>query len=276
MMNIYSKKRKESIEILNTEEINVDDNEIINRKENDILLDSNKENKQDNWHDINKDKDNASTKDIIKDNIKNRSKSVRCSYMGNPESSMIKINKEKYRCNSLKKEKNKYNFSFKDKYNKNNKNIKKIWNYYEEIIKNYKKYKKEKHKDLIEKQEIEFRKICNFHPNINESSNNKNSKSDNNEDNNKISKSFSAFDKLYNDRIRLKENKKKLKEEIDKKFNFKPKINQKSLYRMNKISFNEWWKLYSNRTKEKFNKIQQDLENKRKINECFKPKLNLN
>ena len=278
--NIYSKKRKESIEILNTEEINVDniDNKIINKEENDILLESNKENKQDNWNDINKDKDkdNASTKDIIKDNIKNRSKSERCSYTGNPESSMRKINKEKNRCNSLKKEKNKYNFSFNDKYQKNNKNIKKYEEYYEEIIKNYKKYKEEKHKDLIEKQEIEFKKICTFQPNINKNSNNKNSKDDNNEDNNKRSKSFSTFDKLYNDRIRLKENKKKLKEEIDKKFNFKPKINQKSLYKMGKISFNERLKLYSNRTKEKFNKIQQDLENKRKINECFKPKLNLN
>jgi hypothetical protein len=45
---------------------------------------------------------------------------------------------------------------------------------------------------------------------------------------------------------------------------------------MNKISFNERLKMYTNRTKEKMNKIQMDLEKNRKKNEYFQPKLNLN
>ena len=295
--NICTKKRKESIEIINTEEINDDISVNKNEKnksqinsDNDAIdtnyIQSNKKGNDSNI--INKEKIiNNNIKDkclqdknnIYKSSVnrdkKNRSKSERTTFIRNQE--LIKSKEKSQDC--LKNEEFKNNNSSMTDFPK----IKNKINYEyssEDIIKNYKKYKEEKFKILKEKQEIEFRKIYTFRPNINKSSKlfSNNCKEDyNDEDNfNKRSKSFGRFEKLYNDRISYKENQDKLIEEYEKEFSYKPKLNKNSLFLMNKIPFNERLKIYTNRTKEKINKIQKDLEKNRKINEYFQPKLNSN
>ena len=302
----FSKKRKESIEIVNTEEINRDKklNENQDNSLNFEIFNKNKEEKENNEQLIINQKEELNT--INKDNIAKEKKIE--SNLTNSNAKNKKINKKRAKSernkNKMKinqeldikeKEKNEKN-TLKNEYNNKNKNHsicnsnkrKIIKNYElsnEDIIKNYKKYKEEKYQNLKLKQEIELKKICTFHPKINKNSYNKTSriffndfKSNNNDAIiNKKSKSFTRFEKLYNDRISFKENKNKLKEKIEKEFSYRPKINyKKASYKMNNISFSERLKLYTNRTKEKKLKLIQDLENKRKINECFKPKLNIN
>ena len=300
--NIHSKKRKESIEILNTEEINNDnklsknifenENNLDNNEINKELL-SNKEEKQISTIKNEKNFDKKQIENNLKENKndfnkgnKNRAKSERNSYKLKQKLSFQLKGKNKN--NSIKKEDNKKSSNNALNINNNKKN-KRYENKNEDIIKNYKKYKEEKYKNIKEKQEIELKKICTFRPSINKtSSHNKNAKLffndpktdnkniDNNNKTSKRSKSFVRFEKLYNDRIFFNENRNKLKEQIDKEFSYKPKINKKSSFKINKISFNERLKLYTNKSKEKINKLNEDLEKKRKINECFKPKLNIN
>ncbi len=291
--NICNKKRKESIELINPEGIN-DDNYHINEKEKEknvsqIYRNNNNQlllNDKNNTYNI-MNNNNISMNDNINNfyiedeknkRNKNRAQSERIPFKGI------------YQESNKKKEKNSHN-SLNNNNISNNMNNKKKRNYEyaysnEDIIKNYKKYKEEKYKSLKEKQEKEFKKIYTFRPTINKStkilfnecksdySNNNNDK--NKDKGNKRSKSLGRFEKLYNDRISLKENQNKLIEEIDKKYSYKPKLNKNSLFLMNKKSFNERLKMYTNRAKEKMSKIQMDLENNRKKNEYFQPKLNLN
>ena len=298
--NIHSKKRKESIEILNTEEINVD-NKISKILENDKNINNNEPNKElindkeekkyntfKNENNINKKKvENNLEENKININNKenkNKAKSERNSFNCNHK--LLNHSKGKNKNSSIKNEKKKNIFNSTSQLN--NKKNNRYENKHEDIIKNYKKYKEEKYKDIREKQEIELKKICTFRPSINKNSykeraklffndlksdNNKENKNDNDK---KRSKSLARFEKLYNDRICFNENKIKLKEQIEKEFSYKPKINKKATYKMGKISFNERLKLYTNKAKEKINRLNEDLEKKRKINECFKPKLNIN
>ena len=276
--NIYSKKRKESIEILNTEEIDID-NQITEKENNLDLINQKKEENESNKYNNNNDnnfiinKENESNKKKKEKNnhaIKNRANSERNNFKENQE--------------ILNKKRNSFNLTNKN--NRNNFNIThyssnkyRKWDEYskEDIIKNYKKYKEEKFQNLIEKLEIEFKKQYTFHPRINKNKYNRESKLFFNEDNilNKKSKSLARFEKLYNDRISFRENRNKLKDQLDKEFSYKPTINKRS-YAMINIAFSERLKLYTNRTKEKKNKLEQEIENKRKINEYFQPKLNIN
>ena len=268
------KKRKESIEVCKTEDINNTNNQII-KKENEekdeleLNIDNNNQVLTDNNRKNNDNKENSINEKIIENNNKEsktkiRAKSERINHKKNQELSIKNLK------NSLIIKKNNSNRTFhKNYHNKNNHYPNSFSN--EDIIKNYKKYKEEKYNYLKSKQEIELKKQCTFHPKINEM------KSIFNKDIilNKKSKSLGRFEKLYNDRIYFIENKNKLKEEIEKKFNYKPIINKNSLYTMSNISFNERLKLYTNRTMEKKNKIKEDIENKNKINEYYQPKLNV-
>ena len=260
------KKRKESIEIVNTEDINNTNNQITLKENKEelnivnnekIIIDNKLSGKNDKKEsDYNKES-----------NIKNRSKSERTEHKLNREISIKNdknslTNKKSYSNNNNSNRSSKFNFH--NHYHYSNSNI--------DIIKNYKKFKEEKYNYFKEMKEIELKKQCTFHPKINSI------KSAFNDDIilNKKSKSLGRFEKLYNDRIYFIENKNKLKEQIEKEYNFKPIINKKSIYSMSKISFSERLKLYTNRTKAKKNKIKEEIENKNKQNEYFQPKLNVN
>ena len=87
-------------------------------------------------------------------------------------------------------------------------------------------------------------------------------------------KNSTRFEKLYNDRIEIEENFKKLKNQFDQKYSYKPKINKfSSFFKVNE-SFNERLKSYNNRSKEKLLKIQLENEMKMEMNETFKPLIN--
>ena len=269
------KKRKESIEIFNTEEINNTNIQIKQeeyKEESNIdikeqILINNKENSKENLKNKMTEKKNTETK------IKNRAKSERTSHKMNQEISIK--NCQKFLTN---KKSNSNKISNSKRSSSNN-----IHNHYHDyyyhcsysnldIIKNYKKFKEEKYNYLKAKQEIEIKKQCTFHPKINSV------KSIFNDDLflNKKSKSLGRFEKLYNDRLYFIENKNKLKEQIESKYNYKPIINKKSAYTMSNISFSERLKLFNCRTKQKQIKIKEEMENRNKIDEYFHPKLNVN
>jgi hypothetical protein len=87
-------------------------------------------------------------------------------------------------------------------------------------------------------------------------------------------KNSTRFEKLYNDRIEIEENFRKLKSQIDQKYTYKPKINKfSSFYKVNE-SFNERLKSYNNKSKERLLKIQLEKEMKMEMNETFKPLIN--
>ena len=87
-------------------------------------------------------------------------------------------------------------------------------------------------------------------------------------------KNSTRFEKLYNDRIEIEENFRKLKSQIDQKYTYKPNINKfSSFYKVNE-SFNERLKSYNNKSKEKLLKIQLEKEMKMEMNETFKPLIN--
>ena len=87
-------------------------------------------------------------------------------------------------------------------------------------------------------------------------------------------KNSTRFEKLYNDRIEIEENFRKLKSQIEQKYTYKPKINKfSSFYKVNE-SFNERLKSYNNKSKEKLLKIQLEKEMKMEMNETFKPLIN--
>jgi hypothetical protein len=87
-------------------------------------------------------------------------------------------------------------------------------------------------------------------------------------------KNSTRFEKLYNDRIEIEENFRKLKNQFDQKYTYKPKINKfSSFFRINE-SFNERLKSYNNKSKEKLLKIQLENEMKMEMNETFKPLIN--
>ena len=169
-----------------------------------------------------------------------------------------------------------------------------------DIIKNYKKYRDDKIKLLKEKQEKEFEKNYTFKPKINNcSSIFKNIKSQKNNfkkignllnikkisrsnthvnNNNFItkgcSKSITRFEKLYNERINIKENQNKLRQKIFNEFSFKPKINDKSHYLKLDKPFRERLKTYSNKSRENMIRIRKLYEKERESEESFHPKLN--
>ena len=87
-------------------------------------------------------------------------------------------------------------------------------------------------------------------------------------------KNSTRFEKLYNDRIEIEENFRKLKNQFDQKYTYKPKINKfSSFFKINE-SFNERLKSYNNKSKEKLLKIQLENEMKMEKNETFKPLIN--
>lgn len=294
-----SKKRKESIEVINTENENGGETNANNIESDKERINTNEETKALKENNTNEEgeknvpiqNNNISQIDKNVVNKKNKNKSI--SERGSCKKNLTYIEK------GVKNKEDKIKIPLKKEEAKNNSNhnehtfnpslIKQKDNEFsnQEIIKNYKKYKEEKFRNLREKQEKEFKKICTFRPVINKSQYNNSQKifydkintdfNEENKDNNfkKRCKSSTRFEKLYNDRINHQENHHKLIEQIEKEFSYKPKINKKSSYVMQKISFSERLKLYSNKAKEKISKIQEDLEKNRKINESFKPKLNL-
>lgn len=297
-----SKKRKESVEVLNTENENGGEVNLNNIDSDKERVNSNEKNQAQKENDTNEEGEKNSTKNV---HIKNNNISKIAKTVVNRKNKNLSIS-ERASCKrnltyiekGVKSKEDKIQKPLKKEEAKNNNNNESTFNpslikqkdnefYNQEIIKNYKKYKEEKFKDLKEKQEIEFKKIYTFRPVINKNQYNNSQKvfydkintdfNEENKDNNfkKRCKSTTRFEKLYNDRINYQENQNKLLEQIEKEFSYKPKINKKSSYVMQKISFSERLKLYSNKTKEKINKIQEDLEKNRKINESFKPKLNL-
>ena len=298
-----SKKRKESVEVLNTEEENGGEDNLNNIDSDKERVNNNEQNQAQKENDSNEEGEKHTTKNVY---IKNNNISKIAKTVVNRKNKNLSIS-ERASCKKnltyiekgVKNKEDNIKIPLKKEEAKNNNNNESTFNpslikqkdnefYNQEIIKNYKKYKEEKFKDLKEKQEIEFKKIYTFRPVINKNQYNNSQKvfydkinTDFNEeckDNNfkKRCKSTTRFEKLYNDRINYQENQNKLLEQIEKEFSYKPKINKKSSYVMQKISFSERLKLYSNKTKEKINKIQENLEKIRKINESFKPKLNLN
>ena len=87
-------------------------------------------------------------------------------------------------------------------------------------------------------------------------------------------KNSTRFEKLYNDRIEIEENFRKLKNQFEQKYSYKPKINKfSSFFKVNE-SFNERLKSYNNRSREKLLKIQLENEMKMEMNETFKPLIN--
>ena len=296
-----SKKRKESVEVLNTENENGGEMNINNVDYGKERVNSNEQNVQ-KENDINEEGEKHLTKNFpIKNNniskmaktvVNRKNKNISISERASCKKNLTYIEK------AVKNKEDKIKVPLKKEESKNNNNentfnpsiIKQKDNEFsnQEIIKNYKKYKEEKFRDLKEKQEIEFKKIYTFRPVINKNQYNNSQKifydkinTDFNEeakdnDSKKRCKSTTRFEKLYNDRINYQENQHKLLEQIEKEFSYKPKINKKSSYVMQKISFSDRLKLYSNKAKEKINKIQENIEKNRKINESFKPKLNLN
>lgn len=87
-------------------------------------------------------------------------------------------------------------------------------------------------------------------------------------------KNSTRFEKLYNDRIEIEENFRKLKNQFEQKYTYKPKINKfSSFFKVNE-SFNERLKSYNNKSKENLLKIQLENEMKMEMNETFKPLIN--
>ena len=277
-----TKKRKESFEMLNIEEGNNNINKI-NKKENYYNIINNDDNLVNNNKEKNKNKNKKilKTKSFISKKSNNFSISERNIFNINQ---ILRQNKCKTKGNNiennlnlnLKREEIKNDFN--NSYIKNGikqRNIKRYDYSNQDMIINNKKYKEEKYKNMKEKQDIDFKKIYTFRPIINYISQ-KIFKKEYNYNLNERCKSTSRFEKLYNDRINFKENQNKLIQKFEKEFSYKPKINKKLSFAMSKISFNERLKLYTNKSKEKKIKIKESLEKNRKLNEYFKPKLNMN
>ena len=88
------------------------------------------------------------------------------------------------------------------------------------------------------------------------------------------SKSITRFERLYNERLYLKENKNKLRQKIYNEFSFKPKINEKSTYFKLDKPFKERLKTYSNKSRENMIKIRNIYEKEKGLEESFKPQIN--
>ena len=174
-----------------------------------------------------------------------------------------------------------------------------------DIIKNYKKYKDDKIKALKLKQEKDLEINFTFKPNINNSSSiiksimnkkkkgieskldiknisclndsnvnvNKSVKNKNSSENS-VSKSINRFERLYNERINLKENKNKLRQKIYNEYSFKPSINKKSSYLKLDKPFKERLKTYSNKYRENMIKLRNIYEKEKGLEESFKPQIN--
>ena len=139
-----------------------------------------------------------------------------------------------------------------------------------DIIKNHQKFRENKVQNLKQLNEIELKKIYTFKPLININSNTETNKGNNH----KRGNTTSRFDKLYDYMISYKENKKKLSVKYEKNYPFQPKINSLSSYPLTKISFNERLKLYSNKSKDNINKLKSSLEKNKNSNENFNHILN--
>ena len=260
--NKSNKKRKESIEILNQDEIN---NKNEKNKNNEMMIiefESNNSNKKNN--------EENSKKKNINDKFNNILNSISLisnefnKYNTNTERMVYKSNKTE---TNEKKEKENNLINKSDFY----KNSKLYYNF--SSVDNIKKYKKceDKIKNLKELQEFEFNRLHTFRPLINN-----NTKTETNQEtkNHKRSCTSSRYEKLYEYRISYKENKKKLSEKYVKNYSFHPKINSMSSFPITNISFNERLKLYSSRSKDIMSKLQKSIEKQKKLDESFNPKIN--
>ena len=257
--NNNNNKRKESIDLLNKD--NITNKKEKSRKDEMMIIEF------DPGNDNNDDpieKVNSNTKDTNEkfSSILNSISLIDKDY----NKLFINTDKNQYKSNKIRTESNEENNISNNLINKSNTSTK-IKNKFNlscaDIIKNQQKFREDKIQNLKKLNEIELKKLYTFKPLINLNSNTETNKGNNH----KRGNTTSRFDKLYDYMISYKENKKKLSVKYEKNYPFQPKINSLSSYPLTKISFNERLKLYSNKSKDNINKLKNSLEKKKNSNE---------
>ena len=264
--NNNNNKRKESIDLLNKD--NITNKKEKSRKDEMMIIEF------DPGNDNNDDpieKVNSNTKDTNEkfSSILNSISLIDKDY----NKLFINTDKNQYKSNKIRTESNEENNISNNLINKSNTSTK-IKNKFNlssaDIIKNQQKFREDKIQNLKKLNEIELKKLYTFKPLINLNSNTETNKGNNH----KRGNTTSRFDKLYDYMISYKENKKKLSVKYEKNYPFQPKINSLSSYPLTKISFNERLKLYSNKSKDNINKLKSSLEKNKNSNENFNHILN--
>ena len=246
-------KNQESEKVKTTK--NFDINKFI---ENEILK-SSENNKINNI--LNKNENSNKSKDVKNKNLKTEKFINRGFYDKNFKYNDIKEKKlESLRNNIEEDERDIYTFQPEiNKISEKFSNIRKEKGYEFNnpyIINNYKEYQEKKIEDCKNKHiRNKLMENYSFRPSINEKKNNTYNKKKKNEIDNDNTDKITHFNKYYEDLIK-KCREKQMKYNITDECSFKPKINNNNI----RESFTNRLKFYENQSKEKMNKIKEEVE----------------